>query len=214
MLCCKEQNYQVSHAKVFISSGTHLRCLTLSSIQSIQSDDLSDEFSSCNLSDSSDERTKGFHQSEIPCLIGNSMDDESYSDINIFVPSSAINLLENFMKIMDGTSNEPTDSLEEESSIHERSGSMINSSKKSSGTLSSDCPLPQGNLITLHGLVLAVHDCHGVDFLAQSGHFPGEGSKLMFLQENSGVCVHVFVDNHTVCTCILCLISTHFYYLT
>lgn len=197
MLCCKEENYQDSCAKVFISSGTLFWSLTLSSIEGLQSADLSDGFPFCNLRVGGDDLTKDFCKFEIPCLIGNSTGSESYSDINIFVPSSAVNLLENFMKIMDCISYEPRNSFEEESSIHDNNGSMINSSMQSSG--SSDYPLPQGNLITLCGLVLAFHDCQGVDFLAQPGRCHGEGSKLMFLQEKAGICVHVYVDNHTVC---------------
>ncbi|XP_057793965.1 CST complex subunit CTC1 isoform X2 [Salvia miltiorrhiza] len=169
LLCCKEENYQ-----------------------GLQSTDLSG-----NLHVSDDELAKGFCN-EIPCLIGNSTGNENYSDINIFVPSSAVNLLENFMKIMECVSNKPRDSLEEGSSIHDHNGSMMHSSMQSLGTSCSDYPLPQGNLITLRGLVLAFHDCHGVDFLAQPGRCHGQGSKLMLLQEKAGVCIHVFVDNHTV----------------
>lgn len=198
MLCCKEENYQLSRAKVFINSGTLFQSLTLSSIEGLQSADLSDGFRICNLHVSGDELTKGFCEFEIPCLIGNSMGSESYSDINIFVPSSSVNFLEKFMKIMECVSNESRDSFEEESSIHDHNGSMINSSMQSSGTSCSDYPLPQGKLITLRGVVLAFHDCHGVDFLSQPGRCRGEGSKLMFLQEKAGICVHVFVDNHTV----------------
>lgn len=191
MLFCKGENYQASHAKVFISSRTQLRCLTFSSIQSIRSAGLADEFPFCNLYDSSDELTNGFHRLEIPCLISVSMDSESYSDVNIFVPSSTINLLENDTKILYGTSNEPGDSFKEESSMHDHSGLMINSSKQSSGTSFSDCPLPQGKLITLHGLVLAIDDC------------PGTGSELTFLHKNAVICVHVIVDNHIVRSHIL-----------
>ncbi|XP_042018018.1 CST complex subunit CTC1-like isoform X2 [Salvia splendens] len=198
MLCCKDDKYQVSRAKVFISSGTFFRSLTLSSIQGLQSADLPDGFPYCNLRVSDDELTKGFCKFEIPCLISNSTGSESYSDINIFVPSSAVNLLENFMKMMDCISNEPRHSFEGESSINDHNGSMINSSMQSSGTSCSDYPLPQGNLITLRGLVVAFHDCHGVDFLAQPGRCLSQGSKLMFLREKTGVCVHVLLDNHTV----------------
>ncbi|KAH6776509.1 hypothetical protein C2S52_014070 [Perilla frutescens var. hirtella] len=197
-LCCKQENYQVSRAKVFISSGTLFRSVTLSSIQNLRSADLFDGFPFCGLHVSSDEQTKGFCKLEIPCLIGNRTSSEHYSDLSIFAPSSALNLLENFIKILDCIPDVPKDSFEEESSIHDHSGLMINALMQSSGTSCSDNPLPQGNLITLHGLVLAFHDCHGVDFLAQPGRCSGEGSKLMFLQENAGACVHVFVDNHTV----------------
>lgn len=215
MLCCKEEKYQVSRAKVFISSGTFFRSLTLSSIQGLQSADLTDGFPYCNLRVSDDELTKGFCKFEIPCLISNSTGSESYSDINIFVPSSAVNLLENFMKMLDCVSNEPRHSFEGESSINDHNGSMINSSMQSSGTSCSDYPLPQGNLITLRGLVVAFHDCHGVDFLAQPGRCVGQGSKLMFLREKTGICVHVLLDNHTVCSIhVFQLISTHFHYLT
>lgn len=199
MLWHTKENYQVSRAKVFISSGTNIRSLTFSSIESLQSADVSEGFPFRNLHISSDELiSKGYWEFGIPCLIGNGMDIEIYSDINIFVPSRALNLLENVIKILDGIPDEPRDSFEEESGIHDNGGSMRNASMQSSGTSCSDYRLPEGNLITFHGLVLSFHDCHGVLFPPQTGAVPGEASLLMFLQENAGVCVHVFVDNHIV----------------
>lgn len=182
-LCNTKENNQVSCAKVFISSETQISSLAFKCLQSA---DVVDGFPLCNLPISSDELVpKGCWEYEIPCLIGNSMDNEIDSDVNIFVPASALNLVENIIKMV-CIPDEPRDSF---AGIHDHGVSMKNTS------MQSDCPLPEGNLITLQGLVLAFHDCHAVPFLAQPC---GKGSLLMFLQEHAGVCVQLFADNHIV----------------
>ncbi|KAL8523974.1 hypothetical protein ACS0TY_013800 [Phlomoides rotata] len=195
-LCNTKENNQVSCAKVFITSGTHISSVTFSSVECLQSASVVDGFPLCNLPISSDELIpKGCWEYEIPCLIGNSGGSGIYSDVNIFVPSSALNLLENIIKMV-CIPDEPIDSFAEETGIHDHSGSIA--SMQPSITSCSDCSLPEGNLITLQGLVLAFHDCHSVPFPAQRCARRGEGSLLMFLQEHAGVCVHVFTDNHIV----------------
>ncbi|KAI3465390.1 hypothetical protein Pfo_022053 [Paulownia fortunei] len=199
MLCSIKENYQVSRAKIFISSGILVRSLTFSSIESLQTSDVADVFPFYNLHISSDEvLSKGCRQFEIPCLTINGIDSEIYSDINVFVPSTALNLLENVVKILDSSRCEPRDSFEEDSDIHYHGGPVINASMQSSGTLCSDYPLPEGKLITLRGLVVDFHDCNGDAFPAQPRSIPGESYLPMFLQRNGGVCVHVLADNQIV----------------
>ncbi|KAK6139036.1 hypothetical protein DH2020_027222 [Rehmannia glutinosa] len=88
--------------------------------------------------------------------------------------------------------------FEEEPDVHDHVGPVINASMQSSRTSCSDYPLPEGNLITLRGLVVALHDCSGDAFPAQHKPIIGEGYLPMFLEGNGGVCVHVLVDNRTV----------------
>ncbi|KAK4429060.1 CST complex subunit CTC1 [Sesamum alatum] len=190
--------YPVGRVKVFIGSSTKLWCLTFSSIESLQGSDVSDALQYCNIHTNSDEEIpKGYRQLEIPCLTGNAIDNEIYTDVSVFVPSSALNLLENVIGKLDGGSLESRDSFEQESDIHGRCGSMVNSSTQSSGNSWTDYSLPEGNLVTLRGLVVALHDCSGEAFPAQPTPIPGEGS-LPFLQGTGGVCVHVLMDNQIV----------------
>ncbi|KAK6160745.1 hypothetical protein DH2020_004126 [Rehmannia glutinosa] len=182
MLCSIKENYQVSRAKVYISSETHIRSLAFSSIESLQSSDVSDVFPFHNSQISSDEVISS----------GNGIDSKIYSDVSVFVPYSALNLLENVTKIWDGSP------FEEEPDVHDHVGPVINASMQSSRTSCSDYPLPEGNLITLRGLVVALHDCSGDAFPAQPKPIIGEGYLPMFLEGNGGVCVHVLVDNRTV----------------
>lgn len=196
MICRIKQNYQVSRAKVFINSVTHVRNVRFSSIETLQS---SDVFPSCNLHISNDEIiSKGQQQYESSDLTGNGVNGDMYSDVNVYVPSTALILLEDATKLMDSSSLKRRDSSEQESDIHDRGESMISASMESSGTPCYDHPLPSGNLITLFGLVLAFHDCAGDSFPRQSTPIPGEGYLPKFFQENDGLCFHVLVDNQIV----------------
>ncbi|PIN11237.1 hypothetical protein CDL12_16163 [Handroanthus impetiginosus] len=181
ILCSIKENYQVSLAKVFVSSGTRLWSLTFSSIDSLSSDDVIANQSS-----------------ELPYLMGNDVDSGSYLDVNVFVPSSALNLLENVIKLLDGGPNEPRDCFKDEPDIHSRAGPVINASTQPSGISCSDYPLPEGDLITLHGRVVASHDCVDSAFLGQPRSLPGEAYLPSFLHGNGSVCVHVLVENQIV----------------
>ncbi|KAL6493247.1 hypothetical protein OROGR_033006 [Orobanche gracilis] len=191
MLCSTEENYQVSRAKVNISSLTHLRSLKFSSIEIFQSSDISDIFSSHNSHISSDEViSKGYREFGIPCLTRNGIDSRIYSDINVFVPINALNLLENVTRIRD------SDHFKGEQDFHGRGASVILQASENSW---SGYPyLPEGNLTTLHGVVVALHDCNGDAFPGQPRPIPGECCLPMFLQGNGGVCIHVMVDNRMV----------------
>ncbi|KAL0325645.1 UNVERIFIED_CONTAM: CST complex subunit CTC1 [Sesamum radiatum] len=185
--------YPVGRVKVFVSTSTKLWCLTFSSIESLQGSDDSDALQNCSIHTNSDEEiSKGYRQLEIPCLTGNAIYNEIYTDVRVFVPSSALNLLENVIGKLDGGSPESRDGFEEESDIHGRGGSMVNASTQSSGNSWTDYCLPEGNLITLRGLVVALHDCSSEAFPAQPTPIPGEGY-LPFLRGTGGVCVHVRV---------------------
>ncbi|KAL0360789.1 UNVERIFIED_CONTAM: CST complex subunit CTC1 [Sesamum radiatum] len=190
--------YPIGRVKVFISSSTKLWCLTFSSIESLQGSDDSDALQYCSIHTNRDEEiSKGYQQLEVPCLTGNAIDNEIYTDVRVFVPSGALNLLENVIGKLDGASLESKESFEEESDIHGRGGSMVNASSQSSGSSWTGYCLPEGNLITLRGLVVALHDCSSEAFPAQSMPIPGEGY-LPFLRGTGGVCVHVLVDNQMV----------------
>ncbi|KAL0288373.1 UNVERIFIED_CONTAM: CST complex subunit CTC1 [Sesamum angustifolium] len=190
--------YPIGRVKVFVSTSTKLWCLTFSSIESLQGSDDSDALQNCSIHTNSDEEiSKGYRQLEISCLTGNAIYNEIYTDVRVFVPSSALNLLENVIGKLDGGSPESRDGFEEESDIHGRGGSMVNASTQSSGNSWTDYCLPEGNLITLRGLVVALHDCSSEAFPAQPTPIPGEGY-LPFLRGTGGVCVHVLVDNQIV----------------
>ncbi|GFP86506.1 cst complex subunit ctc1 [Phtheirospermum japonicum] len=181
ILCSIKVNYQVSRAKINISSGIHLRHFTLSSIETLQN---SDVFPYSNLHSSSDEvMSKGYRQFEIPDLTGNAI----YSEIRVFVPLSALNLLDNVTKASPS---------KEERDIHgDHVGPVINNASENP---CSDYPLPVGDLITLRGIIVALHDCNGDVFPSQPRPIHGEGYVPMFLQGNGGVCVHLMVDSQMV----------------
>ncbi|GER36343.1 CST complex subunit CTC1 [Striga asiatica] len=178
MLCSIKENYQVSRAKVNICSGTIFRSLTFSSIESLHSSHLSNAF---------------------PCPPNNGVDSKIHSEISVFVPSSALNLLENFTKAWDRGPSGPNYSLEEVD-IPDPVQPVIDASMQSLSISCYNCTLPEGNLITLHGLVVALHECNDDAFPAQPKPIiAGEGYLPMFHHGNGGgVCVHVLVDSRMV----------------
>ncbi|KAL3655225.1 hypothetical protein CASFOL_001011 [Castilleja foliolosa] len=181
MLCSV---YQVSRAKVNISSGTHLRHFTLSSIETLH---ISDVFPFSNLHISSDEvMSKGYRQLKIPDLTDNTID----SEIRVFVPFSALNLLDNATKISDANP------LKEELDIcDDRVGPVMDNASENP---CSDHPLLVGDLITLRGLIVALHDCNDDAYPSQPRLIHGEGYVPTFLHGNGGVCVHLMVDSQMV----------------
>ncbi|EYU25385.1 hypothetical protein MIMGU_mgv1a020802mg [Erythranthe guttata] len=164
----RKENPQISRAKLSISSENRVRKVRFSSIETLRN---SDVFPSCNLHNSSDEIIlEGPHRVEISGL-----DSDVHSDINVFVPSGDVTLLEKAIK----------DSSSEESDIHGHGEPMTNASVCHT--------LPEGNLITLQGVVMSFHDCSG-----DNCPVPGQGYLPMFLRGNGGVCFHVLVDNQTL----------------
>ncbi|KAG8389990.1 hypothetical protein BUALT_Bualt01G0036800 [Buddleja alternifolia] len=117
----------------------------------------------------------------------NGIDCEN-SDVNLLVPSSALKSLENDIKILGHGLIEPTKSFWEES----------DASTQSSGNALSDYPLPVGNLVSLHGLIVALHDCVGDTFPAKSRLTHYEGCSPICFLGNGDVCVHVLVENRVV----------------
>ncbi|CAA0811904.1 Unknown protein [Striga hermonthica] len=175
MLCSIKENYQVSRAKVNVSSGTILRSISFSSIESLHSSHLSNEF---------------------PCPPNNEVDSKIHSEISVFVPSSALNLLESFTKAWERGPSGPNYSLEEVDNP-DLVQPVIDASMQSLSISRSNCNLPEGNLITLHGPVVALHECNDDAFPAHSKPIiAGEGYLPMFHNGNGGgVCVHVLVDS-------------------
>lgn len=120
-----------------------------------------------------------------------------YSEIEVYVPSSSLNLLKEIITVVYSDCIVPGDSFKDELHIPDFSSSTTDVPVQSSGSLCSDYPLPKGNLITLHGLVVAYHDTNGDTFPAHLSSMPAESYLPMFLRGN-GVCIHVLVDNQTV----------------
>ncbi|XP_022879926.1 CST complex subunit CTC1-like [Olea europaea var. sylvestris] len=200
VFCNVIEDNVVTGAKVIINSGTHLWSLRFSNLKSLQSSDFSYLFSSHNSPARCDEViSKGYQHFQIPSLTSNGVNYEIYSDMNIFVPADALSLLENDIKLLEGCIIGPSFPFEQESDIHVCSGAMITASMQSSGTSHSGHLLPEGNLISLHGLVVAVHECDHHSFAAQirvDGN--STGCLPMFLQGRERTCMHVLVDQRIV----------------
>lgn len=209
VFCNVIEDNVVTGAKVIINSGTHLWSLRFSNLKSLQSSDFSYLFSSHNSPARCDEViSKGYQHFQIPSLTSNGVNYEIYSDMNIFVPADALSLLENDIKLLGGCIVGPSFPFEQESDIHVCSGAMITASMQSSGTSHSGHLLPEGNLISLHGLVVAVHECDHHSFAAQIRVDGNSTGRLpMFLQGRERTCMHVLVDQRIVFSCLPLLSS-------
>ncbi|KAL2455141.1 conserved telomere maintenance component 1 [Abeliophyllum distichum] len=199
IFCNVIKDHEVSGAKVIINSVTRLWSLMFSSMKSLQSSDFPYLFSFHNSLARSEVICKGYQQFQIPSMTSNGANYEIYSDVNIFVPADALSLLENDIKLLEGGLVGPSISFEQESDIHDCARAMITASVQSSGTSHSRYLLPEGNLISLNGLVVAVHDCDHHSFSGQIRHDSYSTGRLpMFLQGRDSACIHVLVDHHRV----------------
>lgn len=187
-------NHKFEGSKLFISSNTNLRFLNFSSTDGLQNSDVPNVFSFPKLCPNiGNGISKEF---EIPILTrDDTRPNESYLGVNIFVAAAALNILLNTIKIWNNDPFELKDSLKEESDICAHHGARITSVMQSSGPSCIDYPLPVGNLITLNGLVVGLHDCDGDAFHGQSRLVSVKGSLPMFLQGNGGICVHLLVED-------------------
>lgn len=202
MICSAKKHSQIRPAEVFVNAGTRFQSFVISTIDDLQTSKASIAYPLRNLGQEqflneikdgskkhvcSDVSTdKGSHEIKVPCPINNGIEN---TNIRIIVPTGALSLLENL-----------TDQLRsstEELDSQDSRGAKIDALKQSSGG-TYDYRLPEGDLITLHGLVTAFHDYNQSSFPEQSTLVPDGDGLPMFLHGTGYVCVHVLVDDRTI----------------
>ncbi|XP_073142010.1 CST complex subunit CTC1 isoform X2 [Henckelia pumila] len=197
-----KKHSQIRPAKVFVHAGTRFWSFLFSTIDSLQTSKASIAYPLRNLGQeqflneikdglqkhvSSDVSTdKGRREIKVPRPINNGIEN---TNIRIIVPTGALSLLENLTDLLRST--EVLDS-------HDFSGAKLDALKQSLGGTYLGCRLPEGDLITLHGLVTAFHDYDRSSFPEQSTLVHDVDGLPMFLQGTGSVCVHVLVDGHTI----------------
>ncbi|XAR61841.1 hypothetical protein NMG60_11016366 [Bertholletia excelsa] len=202
VLCAIQKANDVSNCKVIISSGsgTHLWSLAFSSYEVLQGTDpshllrLVDLFGRTNgvLSQSCD-------RDELHFLRSNGEFLEFHSDVYIYLSRDAINSLEEDFEVLDEGLVNSFVSQHEVTHISWHNRTMMTKSEQSSGITGLESHLPEGNLVSFHGHVLAVHDCGCSSIAANLG---AQSSIAVYWQKFFGVantvCIHVLRDNHTV----------------
>ncbi|XP_073294227.1 CST complex subunit CTC1 isoform X1 [Primulina huaijiensis] len=204
MICFAKRHSQIRPAKVFINAGMRFQSFVFSTIDSLQTSKASFLYSSRNLGQerflneikdgsrkhfSSDVSTdNGCHEIKVTRPINN--DGIENTNIRIIVPTGALNLLENLINTLCSSM--------EELDNQDSGGTKLDALKQSAGGTYPDHRLPEGNLITLQGLVTAFHDYNRISTPEQSTLVQDGEGLPMFLQGSGYFCVHVLVDGHII----------------
>ncbi|CAK9177344.1 unnamed protein product, partial [Ilex paraguariensis] len=200
-LCASEDFNAVSGGRIVITSRTNLWSLSFSSDEVFPSVDPShvSSFHSSFVS-SKEFLSEGSHRNDSPLLRFNSGCPEICSDISLSLSSDVLSLVEIDLKSLEEGLIKPSVSLEGVDNISRGIGSMMTTSVQSSGTYDAYCHLPEGNLISLHGHVLAVHNLeHSSPASHLSQKSPSDVQRPNFFQRlTSSICIHVLVDLHVV----------------
>ncbi|KAL3505216.1 hypothetical protein ACH5RR_035057 [Cinchona calisaya] len=197
VICAVKDDNNVT--AVPVSSETYLWSLSFSSDVVLKNSDPSSVFRFCNSSVSNVEiLPDASQQFEIPPPKFSPISPEYCSDFNVCLPADIVS----YLKI--GTSNlesglmKPSISLQDEGDVYDGNGVVVTTPVVSSGTSHSDLLLPEGNLLSLHGRVVAIHDSNGASF---DSHLRSKSCvkvhQPIISQGTTIICIHVLVDHHT-----------------
>ncbi|KZV28878.1 hypothetical protein F511_13673 [Dorcoceras hygrometricum] len=163
MICSVKMHSQIHPAKLSVSAGTRFHSFVFSSLDSLQTSKASIIYPFRNLGQeqylneinngsekhfSSDVSTdKACNEVKVTRPIDNGI---GKIEIRIIAPTSALSLLENLLDQLHSS----TEELDNQDS----SSTKFDALKQSSGAIYPDHRLPEGDLMTIHGLVTAFHD--------------------------------------------------------
>lgn len=197
LYCFTKYSNDVSGSKIVITSRTSLLSFSFSSdevlpeIGQALAPPINGSFSRIKevLSEES-------HQIELPFMKFKNACLQFCTDWHLFLPADSVSFLEVNLKLLEQGFVKPPASFEELANISQRMTESI----QFSGTSNSDCLLPEGNLISLHGHVVALHNSDKCSLAAHIGHkSSADGQLLNFFKEvTQRVCIHVLVDHHMV----------------
>ena len=193
ILRTSEDINDVTCGKVIITSGTHLWSLSFSSDEVLQNTNLSHLPAFADTFVSSNEAiSECSQQNELPPLRLNVDCPEIHPDIYVHLSTDVASFVkEELMAAVEGLL-KPYVSLEEVPDTSCCNGTMMTGSVQSSGTSKPEFNLPEGNLISFHGHVLAVHSTN----LRHKSRIDVHWAKIF--QVTNHVCIHVLVDQHIV----------------
>ncbi|XP_059636886.1 CST complex subunit CTC1 isoform X2 [Cornus florida] len=192
-MCPRSDSNYISGGNIVITGRTNLWSLSFYSDEVLSDTRLSRILSLNDSCVSNNEiLSEGSHQIEVPLLRFDEDCPKTFSDIHIYLPTDAINVLEDGLV-------KPSFSLEEVGNISQCTGTLVTASVQSCRTSGSDYMLPEGTLISLHGYVVAVHnsDCSSLaaNLSEISKDVPQDKS---FQGVTSSVCILVLAGHRIV----------------
>lgn len=200
VVCAAKRDNSLTAGAILVTSETHLWSLSFSSdvvFKNSDSSSIAQLLDSCASNDETTPDTS--EQFEIAPLKFSAVSPESRSDINLYVPADLISYLKIDSNDSESGLMKSTVSIEEKTDSYNGNRPVITTPVLSSGTSHSDLLLPEGNLLSFHGRVVAIHGSGGASIVA---HLQHESSvnvhQPIFSQGTSIICIHVLVDHHMV----------------
>lgn len=193
--CTIKDSENVGNPKVPVSSKTQMWSLTFSS----------DEVVTHNRSPSNDDSSFSSHEAlavdQVELLLQRLPD--SYlgksSDVHLFLTANAKDILKVNLKDLEEDFIKPSVGLDQTFNISSCTWTTLTVSGLSHGPLDSSFLFPEGNLISLHGDVVAVH---GFDDSSVSENLSCESlsdvHQFRFQELGKSFCIHVLVDHKPV----------------
>ncbi|KAL3514555.1 hypothetical protein ACH5RR_027272 [Cinchona calisaya] len=191
VLCSAEHDNSKTGVTMLVSSETYLWSISISTDVALKN---SDSSSMVQFGDSCISNDEIMHDNsqlfEISHFMFNAVDPQFCSDINSCVPADIISYLKIGMSASESGVVKSSVSLEEETDIY--NGNVV----LSSGISHSDLLLPEGDLLSFHGQVVAIHDSSASSFVA---HLLNGSSvdvhQPIFSRGTSTICIHVIVEH-------------------
>nr|GME09282.1 CST complex subunit CTC1 isoform X2 [Ipomoea batatas] len=194
MLCTSSDG-----GKVFLNSRNHIWSLSFSTDEILQNSNSSSIFpQGSSIVNDNEVSPEGYHQQQIPPSEPNSLSTEIHTDVNLFLSSAFISLLEDKFKLPKVGLIDPLASSEEETEINYCSGTTVTPLMQPHGTRYSGHHLPKGDLISLCGRVHAIHylDEKSLSVPLRCEVHSGAPHSMFF--EEKSFCVHLKVDQKMV----------------
>lgn len=190
VLCAINAISHVNCNKVIISSTTHLWSSSFSTNQLQPNDDIHDHPGSVNLTDETFSKDRLHNELLFPRL--NFEFPLSEPDVTIHLSNRDLYFLKDNLKGLDESLIKPFVSLKEVANFSW--SNEMTSLVQPPAYLAYDYQLPAGNLISLHGKVLSVHNC-GINAKSslRSSFHRGE----VFTVAKS-VCIHILADHRPI----------------
>ncbi|XP_019174090.1 PREDICTED: CST complex subunit CTC1 isoform X2 [Ipomoea nil] len=184
--------------KVLLNSRNHIWSLSFSTDEILQNSNSSFIFpQGSSIVNDNEVSPEGYHQQQIPPSEPHSLSTEIHTDVNLFLSSAFISLLEDKFKLPKVGLIDPLASSEEETETNYCSGTMVTPLMQPHGTRYSDHHLPKGDLISLCGRVQAIHYLDEKSLPVPLRCEVHSGAHSMFFEEKS-FCVHLMVDQKMV----------------
>ncbi|CAI9116604.1 OLC1v1017797C1 [Oldenlandia corymbosa var. corymbosa] len=180
-------------AAMLVNCQTYLRSISLSSDVILENSNSSSVFSSAT-SHEPEPVPDAFPQNEILANKQYSIWPESCcSDIILSLPSDAIHHLKVDTNVFESGVQKSSLIFETYTEKYDAKGSIV-TGPLPSGAYPSEPLLPEGDLLSLHGLVVAIHDFNGSPHISHPRHeISFDAHELKFSPGAS--CIHVLVDD-------------------